>query len=101
MPTFAPYRESPWQLTTPPEAMPTIPQGELVESPWQLNAPPDTFGAVLTARFPVPPAAFGFLHDGHEDEWFLDGLENPWVYLMAVGPEPSHLEPNVGQIWPR
>jgi hypothetical protein len=104
MPTFGPLVESPYQLPTPLERLPAIPVGDLVDSPYAVTTPPDTVPAPLANRFPTPPSAYGFLADKGWYETVLDGEVQQvgnLPYISALSPEPTHLEPTVGQIWPR
>lgn len=70
--------------------------GDLV-TPYQVAAI-DQLSAPIAGRFPVPPVAWAFLIDV-DLEMFFDTIEK--AYFGAMNPEGTHLEPTIGQIWPR
>lgn len=76
-----------------------LPNGYLI-TPYEADVPTGV-SAVIAGRFPTPPSAFGFLTPVYEWELLLDGLSPPYVYTSALSPEATHLEPTIGQIWPR
>lgn len=55
---------------------------------------------IASDSFPTPPSSFGWLGDVNFDIT-LYGLEAPYILTNAVAPESTHLEPTLGQIWPR
>lgn len=61
----------------------------------------DVVSPPITARFPVPPTAWGFMTDVLEAVGDIEGLSTPYYMMGAVAAEGSYLEPTRGQIWPR
>lgn len=76
----------------------SMPMGDLI-TPFT-QGPVDLMSAPLTSRFPVPPAAGGFLVDVDEEFENLS-LSPPYFIIGAMYPESDYLEPTTGQIWPR
>lgn len=65
-------------------------------------------GVIRASRFPVPPAALGFLTDITDEAGdpiyplgVTIGLQPPYYVNGAVNPPGNYLEPTTGQIWPR
>lgn len=87
--SFPPYDEV--------ELVDRIPIGPLV-TPFELTEQ-TSIGQTISARFPVPPTAAGFITDVPDEDRRMSGV------AMAIGsalsPAGSYLEPTIGQIWPR
>ena len=89
------------------ESLQGEPDGPLSPSPYELTSRDPAISAVESNRFPVPPTAGGFLVD--PSIWnFPDFpvLESPRlgatkILFSSLLPENTHLEPTLGQIWPR
>ena len=78
-------------------------QGEPLVEPYSIGTVESA--SVVASRFPVPPLAWGFLIDDLGLDLAFDAMPSIQVSGIFMGGalsvEGTHLEPTIGQIWPR
>jgi hypothetical protein len=69
-----------------------------LSDPYSPAPAPGRLSAPIANEFPTPPSAWGFLASV-DAQMEHDGVSGQ--YGNAFHPEGTHLEPTIGQIWPR
>lgn len=72
-------------------------EGTPLVTPYEISAPSDISGTEAS-RFPVDPSSWGIL-TAVDFELIISKLTAN--FTGALLPEGDHLEPTIGQIWPR